>query len=358
MGLAGVPVCHRRHSRKRGWLYVISCISRPLAILPGEPRPRPVQLDEPRAWVEPVLLVGDLEGQSTPELSLSDGRYAVRFAYYRRNDLVAQRIVDALDATLRLITGPALFEPARPIGFPRALECSSSDVRHDRVIKPDCTRVVHRAHLAAYDRLRNDDQAIGDLLIGSLLQDCFLVPRGELEAAFQMLPVTVRAPYLHAVHFYRESIGDLYFSGDIIQMTLSDPNSAPTSQLERTKAEAAVWSAFKALEAIIGDPPKDERKFRSKLESHGIDPDEKVGYRPWSAPTSDRDDMWRESMSVKIRKMAACRDKRAAHGSGTTRERTISYYELMDFQACARACLVAAIRHRLGMASMGPAVRI
>jgi len=254
VGLAGAPVRRRGCSRKRGWLYVISCISRPLVVLPSECRPRPVQLDDPKAWIEPVLLVGDLERQGAPELSWSDGRYAVRFPYYRRNDLVAQHIADALDATLRLTHGPALFEPARSIGFPRALECSSSDVRHDHLMKPDCTRVVHRADLVAFDRLRNDDQTVGDLLIGSLLRDCFQVPRDELNAAFEMLPVTARAPYLQAVHFYRESIGDFYFSGDVIQTTLSNPKSAPASQLERAKAEAAVWSAFKALEAIIGDP--------------------------------------------------------------------------------------------------------
>lgn len=339
----------REYKRKRGWLYVISCIGRPLVVLPSRSRPRPVQLDKPKAWIEPILLVGDLKGHGTPELNWSDGRYAVRFPYYRRNDHVAQRISDALDATLRLFHGPTLSEPARSIGFPRTLERASSHVRHDQLMRPDCTRAVRRADLVAYDRLRDDDQAVGDLLIGSLLTDCFQVPPDELSAALEMLPVTVRAPFLQAVHFYRESIRDFYFSGDIIQMTLSDPKSAPTSQLERTKVEAAVWSAFKALEAIIGDPPRDERKFRSRLEGHGIDPDEKVGYRPWSAPTSERDDEWRESISLKIRKMSACRDKRAAHGSRTARDRTITYYELMDFQECARACLVVAIRHRAGI---------
>lgn len=356
-----------RSKRRKGWLYLVSGVNRHLGGFPPHRGPAPIRLMEPKAWVEPVLLIGDLKlarpvkwsdggyvdvfacgharQERATELGWTDGRYLVRFPYYRREGQSAQRVADALDATLRLLHGPTLRDHARAIGFPRALQLPVPASRANGAPIPDCSTVVSRSDLVRHDRSRDDDQVIGDLMIGSLLEECIWVP--ELDEALEMLPVSVRSPYFEAVHFYRESIEHFYFYDPDIRMTLADRERAPATQVERTRVEAAVWQAFKALEAIIGDPPKDERKFQNKLQSHGIDPDEQVGFQPCSVPESEHGDTPLEAMSAKIRKMGACRDKRAAHGSRTGPDRTISYYELMDFQACSQVCVITAIRHCL-----------
>jgi hypothetical protein len=332
-------------NERRGWLYLITGIGRPVVRLPADPRPKPIELNQPKAKVEPCLLVGGIDPEDAPELDSMDGRYVARFPYHRRDDPAAQRIADALDGTLNLLGAPVLRQHAIAIGFPRSLEYSSGLVKRRSGVMPDCGLAVRRVDLMIYDRLRQDDQAIGYVMMRSLLEDCVQVP--ELKPALEILPVTVRSPYFEAVHFYRESVTHFDFVGPTIQEILVDPTRAPVTQVERVKVEAAAWNAFKALEAIIGDPPKDERKFRSKLMARGIDPDLKMGYEPWFLSGSALEDERREPTAVKIRKMSSCRDKRSAHGSRTTSDRTITYCELMDFQACTRICLLSAIEAEL-----------
>jgi hypothetical protein len=85
---------------------------------------------------------------------------------------------------------------------------------------------------------------------------------------------------------------------------------------------------------VIGDPPKDDRRFFAKLAELGLDPKEQVGYL---------EKMPFEGM---IRRMNEARDKRSAHGS--TRNRTISVSELLEFQNCARTIVVTALEKARG----------
>jgi hypothetical protein len=103
---------------------------------------------------------------------------------------------------------------------------------------------------------------------------------------------------------------------------------------EQTRLEDALLNAYKTVEAIIGDIPKDERKYFSKLESIGIDPHETVGYAP------------KKELHIVIREMNDQRDKKAAHGRTPNREITIG--SMLEYQACARYVLVSAIENYLG----------
>jgi hypothetical protein len=165
-----------------------------------------------------------------------------------------------------------------------------------------------------------------------------------MEESFNLMAVTAREPYFSAAIFYRESLQNVWLSPGDVQGVLSARDKAADSQVTQVEIESAVWNAYKAIEAIIGEPPKDERKYRATLIAHGINPEEKVGHC-W--PSLGANNPAREPMADKIRKMAACRDKRAGHGSRTSPDRRITYYELMDFQACARGCLLIAIGKEL-----------
>ncbi|MGA3245436.1 MAG: hypothetical protein ABSE41_12525 [Bacteroidota bacterium] len=125
--------------------------------------------------------------------------------------------------------------------------------------------------------------------------------------------------------------------------------SQPVSRSEFVKAEAAVLNAFKAVEAIIGDPPKNEKKFRQCLIDVGLDPDELVGF-VGRGPDSGTD--LRVPICEKIRQMSYVRDKKAAHGRSSA-DRRLSYFQIMDFQECAATVVQVAIEHKLGWQNGG-----
>jgi len=103
------------------------------------------------------------------------------------------------------------------------------------------------------------------------------------------------------------------------------------SVLPETKVETALQNAFKAIEAVIGDPPKDDRKLALKLRNIGLDFQEEVGYGN------------KDKLGQLIRKINLERDRKAAHGS--TSPRTIRIVDMMEYQACARYIVIAALEH-------------
>jgi hypothetical protein len=116
-------------------------------------------------------------------------------------------------------------------------------------------------------------------------------------------------------------------------------SDVPLSHTDRARIETAYQSAFKAIEAVIGEPPKDERGLRMRIAEVGIDPDETVGhsfYERYGARPG------KEKLIKKLREMHHTRDKRAAHGR-TRLPRIIGYCELKDKQALAQYILLSHI---------------
>jgi hypothetical protein len=131
-----------------------------------------------------------------------------------------------------------------------------------------------------------------------------------------------------ATRFLQRSIECFFvYPGGIDEVTYDDV--CPQSASVRSRFEDALHNSFKAVEAIIGDPPKDDRRLSEKLKKIGINVDEPVGYRV------------KEPIGSVIRSMSAARDKKSAHGS--TRYRSITPAELLEFQACAHVVVVAAL---------------
>jgi len=95
--------------------------------------------------------------------------------------------------------------------------------------------------------------------------------------------------------------------------------------------ETALQNAFKAIEAVIGDPPKDYRKLERKLKEHDLEFDEKVGYGS------------KKSLGQVIRDMNKLRDKKSAHG--ITSPRAIKILDMLEYQACARHIVMSALEN-------------
>jgi len=141
---------------------------------------------------------------------------------------------------------------------------------------------------------------------------------------------------MDAANFYRESIAQAWVADDDVFEFMCDNSDIPPSQTQRARIETAYQSAFKAIEAIIGEPPKDERKLRLKLREAGINPDEEVGYELYGMEPG------KETIIKKLADMQRARDKKTAHGKTIT-PRTIGYCELKDKQALARYVILSHI---------------
>jgi hypothetical protein len=255
--------------------------------------------------------------------------YQGRFAFWidRRHDesTFPQRVIDGLFATLTLLYKTDLSR-GMPLFAAGPVPCRVPG----RVLKYDTF-------------LKRNDLIRSDRRWEVLLDYCHTIPESIIETAWNMLPVVLHKPFFDAVHYYQASIRDFCFEGYSIAAVANGDMAQPISRSEWSQAEDAVLNAFKAIEAVIGDPPKDDKKFQSKLQCAGIDPFALVGF---VARGSDEGSDKREPIWQKIRAMGLIRDKKAAHGrSGADRQ--ITLYEIMEIQACAEVVVKLGIDYEV-----------
>jgi hypothetical protein len=154
------------------------------------------------------------------------------------------------------------------------------------------------------------------------------------EIAWRIAAVTFKNDALFdATRFLQRSHENFSVSPGGISEVMYD-DAPPKTGNSQNNFEDALHSAFKAIEAVIGDPPKDDRRFFAKLKQIGVDPDEPAGY------------LNIVPIQKMIRRMSEARDKRSAHGS--TRNRRITAAELLDFQTCADVIVTLAIEKERG----------
>jgi hypothetical protein len=107
---------------------------------------------------------------------------------------------------------------------------------------------------------------------------------------------------------------------------------------EWSQLEQALISAYSAVEALIGDPPRNGSKLRRKLHlEHHINPD--MVFRQL---------LHLEGLTVAqmVHHMQQARDTKAAHGS--TPDGSLTLAELLEFQSLARSMIFAHAEHILG----------
>jgi hypothetical protein len=100
----------------------------------------------------------------------------------------------------------------------------------------------------------------------------------------------------------------------------------------------AFHNAYKVIEAIWGgNLPDDHGKIERGLREKRIDGLSMVGYSHHGIHP-------KESLVAKLLKLRTARNDKTAHGRVHAWRRS-TYYEVMDYQALARATLVMHIRH-------------
>jgi hypothetical protein len=158
------------------------------------------------------------------------------------------------------------------------------------------------------------------------------IPDPVVALSWKATPILMRNPSLRlSAAFIVHSQYDFYVYPGQLQESIIEGNWSPRLSFQMARWESAYQNAYKAVEAVIGDPPKDETKFQKKLLANNINPTELVGYQA------------KQPISEVIRDMNRIRDTKAAHGS--TPNRGINLNQMVEFQECARYVFQCALEH-------------
>jgi hypothetical protein len=156
----------------------------------------------------------------------------------------------------------------------------------------------------------------------------------SVEIAWKLAPLLFNnEKLLHAFRFLKTSQENFHVWLGQIDEAVEDAHVTAENVFQQSRLENALQDSFKAVEAIIGDPPKNDEKFFGKIKSIGVDPSMIFGLED-------------KPIHQVIRDMNDARDKKAAHGS--TQNRAITVGELFVFQNCARYIVLQACESELG----------
>ena len=188
------------------------------------------------------------------------------------------------------------------------------------------------SEIKEYEELKPYDQKSAEFS-EEIFSACWIT-RSNVEIAWRMARVLYDDRNLfNGASFFQSSQEKFYVTpGQLIDI-IGD-NSTAKSGWEQSRLEDALINIYKTIEAVIGDIPKDDRKYFNKLVQKGIDPHELVGYS------------CKKELHSLIREINSERDKKSAHGK--TPKRKIKIGDMLEYQECARHVLLLAIEHQLG----------
>ena len=149
-------------------------------------------------------------------------------------------------------------------------------------------------------------------------------------AAWMITPILFKQENLaRAARYLSDSQQEFFvFQGQLPEV-INDEIAKPNTGWEKSRVETALWNAFRTIEALIGEPSSDQKKFKRKLNLIGIDPEEQFGF-PRKIPLIDF-----------LYEFQIARDKSAAHGA--TPFESVTIKELFLYQDCASYLLLKLI---------------
>jgi hypothetical protein len=277
-------------------------------------------------WDFTIAHVG--KGISRVPMSRSPSKlFGIKINGGKQNDEFAQRFADSTMATLVLLN-PS-YAPRFPVAFGVPVD------------KLDKHGEITFAQLVEEDAQKDYKDRYGERGLLHVFGTEYHLLADEIAWIWETVPaLLIDSGIFDAAHFYQASVREFVFLGDSVREVINNIDSAPTSRYDLTRAENAIQNAFKAIEALIGDPPKDDRRLRSKIKAAGLDPDEQVG--------RDIPECGLASQSIlnQVRKLSRIRDTRAAHAR-TEANRRITYFEMMDAQELALMFILASAEKHL-----------
>lgn len=256
-----------------------------------------------------ISLVGKIMPIEASERYQPSQRYFFRFQRYKRDDRRAAFIAETILNATYVTCGPVgdANDDAAVLRIPRALIDRRLPIQLDDLI------TLERARDWPDRVLWFPHETIGS-------HTGFL--QSKQEVAWRRVPIVLSNPSIaQALRYMRTSLQNFYVYPSQVDEIIDDPAATANTPSEETHLETALHNAFKVIEALVGDPPKDDRKLALKLKALNIDSEEPFGY---GTP--------RPILQV-IREFSRARDVKSAHGS--TPKNAITVAEVLEFQACA-----------------------
>jgi len=147
------------------------------------------------------------------------------------------------------------------------------------------------------------------------------------------LPTVLSTDWLfYACTFFQACCKEYEFTGDSIGNVVRKRRKTPEVERERQNLEAVILNSFRTVEAIVGEPGKDRRKFQQRLASRGLSYEERVGF-----PGTRR-----RPLGDVIYDLQELRDSTSAHGI-RRRRRPVTWFEAMNAQHLAESLLHQAL---------------
>jgi hypothetical protein len=201
----------------------------------------------------------------------------------------------------------------------------ASAIRGRRILRSNLTR-------AALSRARRAGDVFLERSIASRIGSFYQVPSIITAYLFYQLPTVLQCERLFAAcGFFQSACTDYTFTGDSISNVRRRRKLSAEYEREKLKLENVVLSSFRVIEAIVGEPGREER-FKKSLASWGLNFEELVGF-----PGTKR-----KSLGKAIYALQKLRDTTSAHGI-RRRAHPVTWYEAMEAQHLAESVLHQAL---------------
>jgi hypothetical protein len=272
------------------------------------------------AWLAPVPLRDEESPRTTPD----DQRMFFSLEKSTADDVRAQAIAEAVILTAELDSGPLrmLGEEEITIRIRRPLPFSRN----------------------AYSSAKRITQLVADPIghgpyVENEIYKCLSTAPEPFATGWACASTILGNPKLHsALAFYSAGIRRFFMTpSQLVEAELN--NSKLGSNLSiLAAAEGAFQDMYKAIEAIIGQPPSDDKKLILKLLHAGCDPFADVGFGE------------KLNRLEAIRRVERIRNSRAAHGGSP--DRGLAVLEIVACQIWAKEIIRANLEHLEGSKSV------
>jgi len=263
-------------------------------------------------WIAP--LVDD-------DFGSNNYRFFFNLNNYIRNDTEARRVCESVIFSASLLYGSPISDGEGELffRFPRAQ--SDDSINYEEIVKADEEISPPWGRQFFYP--------------SSTIRRYSLFPDSVVAEILKVAQVCLKnSRVLSSLAFLHESAKSFFVNSVDIEELLVNKNREAINTLEQNSWETSVQNSFKAIEALIGDPSNNDKKFFKKLEEAGIDPLLLVGYEE------------KKPIYQAIRDLNILRDKKAAHGS--TPNRRIRLIEILNCQGCREEVVKLGIEYLLG----------